>query len=52
MRNNYCVTCGMPCYSKKLRSSEDGGFEIYCRECMIEARAEYEYEKSKDGKKE
>ena len=34
-----CVSCGMPCKSKKLRPSSDGGYELFCRDCIEEGKA-------------
>lgn len=46
MKWNPCATCGMDCQTKILRPSDSGGDEIFCRECMQEARGEYEYNKT------
>ena len=34
-----CASCGMPTQSKKLRPSDSGGYEIFCRDCVQEGKA-------------
>ena len=34
-----CVSCGLPCTTKKLRPSSDGGYELFCKDCIQEGYA-------------
>jgi len=45
MKYNPCASCGFHCYSKKLRPTCDGEFEIFCRNCMQTATSENGEEK-------